>query len=129
MLLLASGRQAHGTVILLHGSPGYEQNMDLAQALRRDGWNVLAMHYRGSWGSEGIFSFTNCMEDVGTMLAHVSEPANNAKFHADLRRIVVIGHLYGWIHACRCSGSTSPDCSRSCHHRGQPRFGWSRLLR
>jgi pimeloyl-ACP methyl ester carboxylesterase len=95
LLLLASGTQAHGTVILLHGFPGYEQNMDLAQALRRDGWNVLAMHYRGSWGSEGTFSFTNCMEDVGTMLAYVSEPANSAKFHVDLRRIVVIGHSMG----------------------------------
>ena len=95
MLLLASGTQGHGTVILLHGFSGYEQNMDLAQALRRDGWNVLAMHYRGSWGSEGTFSFTNCMEDVGTMLAYVSEPANSAKFHVDLRRIVVIGHSMG----------------------------------
>lgn len=95
MLLLASGTQAHRTVILLHGFPGYEQNMDLAQALRRDGWNVLAMHYRGSWGSQGTFSFTHCMEDIGAMLAYLSDPANAAKFHIDQRRIVVIGHSMG----------------------------------
>ena len=47
VFLLASGTQPHPTVILLHGFPGYEQNIDLAQSLRRDGWNVLAMHYRG----------------------------------------------------------------------------------
>jgi hypothetical protein len=35
------------------------------------------------------------MEDVGTMLAYGSEPANSAKFHVDLRRIVVIGHSMG----------------------------------
>jgi len=95
MLLLASGTQPHRTVILLHGFPGYEQNMDLAQALRRDGWNVLAMHYRGSWGSQGTFSFTHCMEDVGAMLAWISNPANAAKFHVDPRRIVVVGHSMG----------------------------------
>ena len=57
LFLLASGTQPHPTVILLHGFPGYEQNIDLAQSLRRDGWNVLAMHYRGAWGSQGAFSF------------------------------------------------------------------------
>lgn len=95
MLLLAAGTQPHRTVILLHGFPGYEQNMDLAQALRRDGWNVLAMHYRGTWGSQGTFSFTHCMEDVGAMLAYLRDPANAAKFHVDRRHVVVIGHSMG----------------------------------
>lgn len=95
LLLLAEGAEPHRTVILLHGFPGYEQNMDLAQALRRDGWNVLAMHYRGAWGSQGDFSFTHCMEDVGAMLAYLTDPANAAKFHVDPRRIVVIGHSMG----------------------------------
>ena len=69
--------------------------MDLAQALRRDGWNVLAMHYRGAWGSEGTFSFTHCMEDVDTMLAYVTDPTNVAKFHIDTHRIVAVGHSMG----------------------------------
>lgn len=95
MLMLASGTQPHPTVILLHGFPGYEQNLDLAQSLRRDGWNVLAMHYRGSWGSQGTFTFTHCMEDVDTMLAYVTQPANVQKFHIDPHHIVVIGHSMG----------------------------------
>ena len=95
VFLLAAGSQAHGTVILLHGFPGYEQNMDLAQALRRDGWNVLALHYRGAWGSEGTFSFTHCIQDVSTMVAYVTDPANVAKFRIDPRRIVVAGHSMG----------------------------------
>jgi uncharacterized protein len=95
ILMLASGSEPHKTAILLHGFPGYEQNMDLAQALRRDGWNVLAMHYRGSWGSEGSFSFTHCMEDVGAMLAYLTEPANAARFHVNTREIPVIGHSMG----------------------------------
>ncbi|HEV2577742.1 MAG TPA: alpha/beta fold hydrolase [Acidobacteriaceae bacterium] len=95
VFLLASGTEPHPTAILLHGFPGYEQNIDLAQALRRDGWNVLALHYRGSWGSQGAFSFTHCMEDVGTMLAYVTAPANVTKFHIDTHHLVVIGHSMG----------------------------------
>ena len=95
LLMLASGTQPHRTVILLHGFPGYEQNIDLAQVLRRDGFNVLAMHYRGAWGSQGTFSFTHCMEDVSTMLAYLTQPANVAKFHTDPHRIIVIGHSMG----------------------------------
>ena len=95
LFLLASGTQPHPTVILLHGFPGYEQNIDLAQSLRRDGWNVLAMHYRGAWGSQGSFSFTHCMEDVSTMLAYVTQPANVTKFHIDTHHLVVIGHSMG----------------------------------
>ena len=95
VFLLASGAQPHPTVILLHGFPGYEQNLDLAQSLRRDGWNVLAMHYRGAWGSQGTFSFTHCMEDVSTMLAYVTQPANVTKFHIDTHHLVAIGHSMG----------------------------------
>ena len=95
LFFVASGTQPHPTVILLHGFPGYEQNIDLAQSLRRDGWNVLAMHYRGSWGSQGRFSFTHCMEDVGAMLADVTRPANVQKFHIDTKHLAVIGHSMG----------------------------------
>src|SRR5260370_9320480 len=73
MLLLASGAEMHPTVILLHGFPGYEQNMDLAQALRRDGWNVLAVPYRGPWGAGGTFTFTHCLQGVDAILPYVSK--------------------------------------------------------
>jgi pimeloyl-ACP methyl ester carboxylesterase len=95
LFLLASGTEPHPTVILLHGFPGYEQNMDLAQSLRRDGWNVLAMHYRGAWGSQGTFTFTHCIEDVSSTLAYVTQPANVTKLHIDTHHLVVIGHSMG----------------------------------
>jgi uncharacterized protein len=95
MLMLASGTEPHPAVILLHGFPGYEQNLDLAQSLRRAGFNVLAMHYRGAWGSQGTFSFMHCMEDVSTMLDYLTTPANATKFHTDTHHIVVIGHSMG----------------------------------
>ena len=48
LLMLASVNGPKSTLLLLHGLPGNEQNLDLAQEIRRAGWNVLTMHYRGS---------------------------------------------------------------------------------
>ncbi|HEX4580627.1 MAG TPA: DUF1749 domain-containing protein, partial [Acidobacteriaceae bacterium] len=57
ILYLAAGAGSHPTAVIFDGFPGYEQNLDIAQTLRAHGWNVLAMHYRGSWGVKGKFSF------------------------------------------------------------------------
>ena len=55
LLFSAAGPWPHPTVLLLHGLPGNEQNLDLAKSMRRAGWNVLTLHYRGSWGTPGPF--------------------------------------------------------------------------
>src|SRR4051812_9863845 len=52
---LASGAGTHPTVVLFHGLPGNEKNLDIAQAVRRAGWNAITVNYRGSWGSPGAF--------------------------------------------------------------------------
>ena len=44
------GAGPHPTVVICHGLPGNEKNLDLAQALRRAGWNAVTFNYRGSWG-------------------------------------------------------------------------------
>jgi uncharacterized protein len=92
---LASGAGPHPTVVLMHGFPGYEQNLDLAQAMRRAGWNVLAVHYRGSWGVKGAFSFQHAIEDADAEVAFVSDPANAKKYRIDTGKIVLIGHSMG----------------------------------
>jgi uncharacterized protein len=91
----AAGVGPHGTVVLLHGFPGNEKNLDLAQAVRRDGWNVLYFDYRGSWGSPGAFSFQHSVEDAQSAVAYLRDPAVAAKLRGDPTRIVVIGHSMG----------------------------------
>jgi len=92
---LAAGNEAHPTAVLLHGFPGFEQNLDLAQRMRAHGWNVLALHYRGSWGVKGDFSFLHCAEDADTEVQFVLDPANVTKYRIDPHRVVVIGHSMG----------------------------------
>ncbi len=75
--------------------PGNEKNLDLAQALRRAGWDVLYFDYRGSWGSPGDFSFTHCIEDTQAAIAYMRDPANAKKLRADPARIILIGHSMG----------------------------------
>ena len=92
---LASGRGPNPVVLLMHGFPGNEQNMDLAYAIRRVGWNVLVPHYRGSWGSQGAFSFANSIEDTQSAIQFLREAENVKKYRIDPKRIVLIGHSMG----------------------------------
>ena len=58
------------TLILLHGFPGNASSpYGLAERLTRSGINVLVFNYEGSFNSEGIFSFENCMNDISVALA------------------------------------------------------------
>ncbi len=95
VLYLAAGSEPHPTAVLLHGFPGFEQNLDLAQTMRAHGWNVLAVHYRGSWGVKGDFSFLHSAEDADTEVQFVLDPANAAKYHVDPHRVIVVGHSMG----------------------------------
>lgn len=96
----AAGRGPHPTLVLFHGLPGNEKNLDLAQAVRRAGWNVVTLNYRGSWGSPGRFSFAGNLEDAHAALAYLRVPANAAAHRVDPSRIVIGGHsMGGWVTA------------------------------
>jgi pimeloyl-ACP methyl ester carboxylesterase len=95
---VASGGGPHPTVILLHGLPGNEKNLDLAQAIRRDGWNVVTFNYRGSWGSPGVFRFGQNLEEADAVLAYVHDPANEQALGIEPRCVVMMGHsMGGWV--------------------------------
>jgi pimeloyl-ACP methyl ester carboxylesterase len=92
----AAGAQKHPTLLLLHGFPGNERNLDLAQIVRARGWNVLYFNYRGSWASEGKFSFANCVEDVGSVISFCNK--NQQSLKIDTTNIVLFGHsMGGWV--------------------------------
>ncbi|HEY3341668.1 MAG TPA: alpha/beta fold hydrolase [Anaerolineae bacterium] len=95
ILYISQGPGPHPTVILLHGYPGDEKNLDLAQAIRRTGWNVLFFHYRGAWGSEGAFSTDHALEDVSAALDFLRLPDSQRNYRVDPNRIALVGHSMG----------------------------------
>lgn len=95
---LVAGVGVHPTFVLLHGLPGNEKNLDLAQAVRRSGWNAITFNYRGSWGSPGVFRFAQNLEDADAVLAFLRDPANAAALGIDTMHLVLAGHsMGGWV--------------------------------
>lgn len=104
----ANGPQSHPTLILLHGYPGNERNLDLAQAVRAHGWNVIYFNYRGSWGSQGEFSFRHCVEDVASVVAYCK--AHASELQADTNRIALFGHSMGGFVCLQALASVPGIC-------------------
>jgi uncharacterized protein len=94
VLYLAHGGEPKPTAVLLHGCPGLEKNLDLAAALRDRGWNALAFHYRGCWGSAGRYDLRTIPRDVTAALDYL-QSGEQPSVHPD--RMAVVGHsLGGW---------------------------------
>ncbi len=55
----SSGDDPKPSAIICHGYPGDTKNMDLAEELALNGYNVLIFYYMGAWGSEGTYRFKN----------------------------------------------------------------------
>jgi pimeloyl-ACP methyl ester carboxylesterase len=108
ILYQANGAGPHPTVVLLHGLPGNEKNLDIAQVLRRAGFNVLFFHYRGAWGAEGVYSFSHVVEDVGAVLAWLRVPENAASMRVDPSRLSTLGHSLGG-YASLAAGARDPQ--------------------
>jgi acetyl esterase/lipase len=99
------GAGAHPTLVICHGLPGNEKNLDLAQAVRRAGWNAVTFNYRGSWGSPGSFRFAQNLQDADAVLAYLRDPSNAAKLGIDPKRIAIAGHsMGGWVVAHTAAG-------------------------
>lgn len=108
VLYEAQGVGPHPTAIVLHGFPGNEKNQDLAQAMRRAGWNALIFHYRGSWGSGGEFSFVHILEDIREVLAAIRAPEFANAHRIDPDQIALVGHSMGGF-AALISGAERPE--------------------
>ncbi|MGO9949860.1 MAG: alpha/beta hydrolase family protein [Steroidobacteraceae bacterium] len=94
------GAGPHPTLVICHGLPGNEKNLDLAQAVRRAGWNAVTFNYRGSWGSPGTFRFAHNLQDADAVLSYLREPNNASKLGIDPKRIAIAGHsMGGWVTA------------------------------
>ncbi len=109
VLYTAGGEGLHPTVLMMHGIPGCEKNMDLAQDLRRAGFHVLLFHYSGSWGSDGSYALAHNLEDAHAALDFI---LRDEKYGFDKERIYAVGHSLG---GCVCGqlSAVRPEIKRA----------------
>jgi hypothetical protein len=105
LLYLANGLGPHPTVLLLHGLPGNEKNLDLAQTVRRAGFNVMFFHYRGAWGSEGDYRLVQLADDVAAALDFLRK--NAVRYRVQVDKLSLLGHSMGGF-AALAAGSRDP---------------------
>jgi len=104
----AAGEGPHPTIVTLHAFPGYEKNLDLAQSLRRVGFNVLYFDYRGVWGGPSDFSVASGYADAASAVSFVVDAKHADKLRIDRNNIILLGHSYGAVAALDV-GATNPD--------------------
>jgi len=124
LLYVAAGVGPHPAVLLLHGNPGNERNLDLAQAVRRAGYTVLFFDYRGNWGSGGTFSRTHALEDVHAALGWIRSGATARQFRIDSSRVALVGHsMGGWLALMAAAADSRVTCVGALDSRNVGAYG------
>lgn len=99
-------------VLFLHGFPGSEKNVDVQRELLRRGIGAFAVHFRGAWGSEGTFRFSQLIDDARAAWAFMRRLPG-----VDRRRTAVFGfsmggwtalHLSALERGCRAVAAVAP---------------------
>jgi uncharacterized protein len=122
VLYLARGEEPKPTVLLLHGCPGLEKNLDVAVRLREAGWNALAFHYRGCWGSAGRYDLRTVPRDVTAAVDYLAGCQR-----VDPGRIAVLGHsMGGW--AALMTAAAEPRLRAVAVYGAAARLGVGLLL-
>jgi dienelactone hydrolase len=92
----SSGPAPLPTVILCHGFPGNNTDvLGLGERLMKEGFNALAFNYRGTWGSEGMFTIANSLEDVVSAIDYVKSNSTIRGFNVDPSSTTILGWSYG----------------------------------
>ncbi len=86
----ADGEGKKPSAIICHGYPGDTKNMDLAEELTINGYNVLVFFYAGAWGSEGTYRFKNLTPSTKSALEWLL-----GKPFVDPSRVALISHSMG----------------------------------
>ncbi|MEM8943307.1 MAG: alpha/beta fold hydrolase [Pseudomonadota bacterium] len=110
-IYLAEGPGPHPTVVFLHGIPGNERNLDIAQNLRRFGFNTLFFHYRGAWGAGGSYRITQLPDDALAVLDFLRGEEKQQELRVDTDALSLLGHSLGGYTALAAG---SRDLHTSC---------------
>ena len=84
-------------VLMLHGHPGGDKNLDIGEALRANGFAVAVISYRGVWGSHGDYLLSHNIEDVISTVDFLRQNADT--YRLDPEKVFLFGHSMGGFSA------------------------------
>ena len=84
-------------VLMLHGHPGGDKNLDIGEALRANGFAVAVFSYRGVWGSHGDYLLSHNIEDVISAVDYLRQNADS--YRLDPEKVFLFGHSMGGFSA------------------------------
>ncbi len=67
---------------------------------------AVLIPYRGAWGSPGIYSYSNVLEDVTATLTWLRQPAIADSMSVDPERLILVGHSLGGFAALYTAATT-----------------------
>lgn len=92
----AIGNSPFSTVILLHGAIGRDGDLfKLGENLSKEGFNVIAYNYPGSWRSEGLRIDETALSSVQSAINFTKLESSIQSFEIDTSDIILIGYSYG----------------------------------
>lgn len=92
----AEGEGPFPTIILLQGWPsGREDALQLGATLAESGINSFTFHYRGTYLSEGVFTFRDLLKDLDHIYSLLKTEKFQKKYNIDPSKIIMGGHSFG----------------------------------
>ena len=92
----AAGEGPFPTILLLQG--GTSRGMDsleIGATLARSGINSFTTQYRGSWKSEGIFTYKDVFKDMDFIFGLLQTEEFQKKYNIDTSKIILGGYSHG----------------------------------
>ncbi len=86
-------------IIMMHGFPGYEKWIEVAQALKRMGCVTVTSAFRGVWGCGGNYTLTGLADDARAHVEYCKAHADELNIDPD--HIYLFGHSMGGFTALR----------------------------
>ena len=83
------------TVFFLQGFPGIEEDELICERLAQSGVHFLTFNYRGTFSSQGRFSFSNALADIGAILGFIKESEDFRLFQIVPEKIILGGWSFG----------------------------------
>lgn len=89
--------QLRAVVINLHSNPGgpIRPELPLATTLAKHGVATFWFNYRGIWGNQGTYSFSNSVADLRAAVDYLTSPDTNLRLGLGAVPIVLFGYSMG----------------------------------